>query len=571
MVRKNKLALSEFSARSGKLIEKARGLLVDLGCEDVSLPESMPSEERPITIVFAGQYSAGKSTILKALTGMDIEIGHGVTTQVATSYEWNGLRVVDTPGIRTGLREDHDEISLKAISEADALVYVVKYDGFDPIIASEFRRLLIDLDKAKEMILVVNQMGRANDKNSPAQREIIANDLAKVTAPYTPDQLHTVFIDAKSYLRGLDAVERDAGKAERLFEQGNFDDLIDALNAFVAKRGIALRLTTPLYQLRESLDSALQMQDASSGDDDIDALEDQLIRERSILRDSMNAIRHSVRHIYRGSAIEIREEGRKLAEGIDDCRSESDAEDLAKKACNRVDEIAERCNADIVETVNSQAQQCSDILDELFESDFSVNLQLRLSKKRDTGNPLVNRVLQPDLFTRGSMRIAESTVGSDVAATGLRAFSGSEAHQLVLKVGHYFGHSFKPWEAVKWAKGIGVAGKTLGVLGVVLSFGLQMKDDYEQDKIDRERRKNRENIRASFNGAADSLEELCGDALQKLLSDDKAFQPRIDEINRQLEEIAKLRQENSVSCKKLALAIEECSGLIVAIHRYFLD
>ena len=46
-----------------------------------------------IKLVFAGQYSAGKSSILKMLTGRnDIAIGAGITTQKAHSYDWNGLR-----------------------------------------------------------------------------------------------------------------------------------------------------------------------------------------------------------------------------------------------------------------------------------------------------------------------------------------------------------------------------------------------------------------------------------------------------------------------------------------------
>lgn len=41
-----------------------------------------------IKLVFAGQYSAGKSSILKMLTGRnDIAIGAGITTQKAHSYE----------------------------------------------------------------------------------------------------------------------------------------------------------------------------------------------------------------------------------------------------------------------------------------------------------------------------------------------------------------------------------------------------------------------------------------------------------------------------------------------------
>ena len=117
-----------------------------------------------IKLVFAGQYSAGKSSILKMLTGRnDIAIGAGITTQKAHSYDWNGLEVVDTPGIHTELRPDHDEISYSAISSADMLVFVVTNELFDSYLAEHFRKLAIDKDKAGEMILVVNKMDRASD------------------------------------------------------------------------------------------------------------------------------------------------------------------------------------------------------------------------------------------------------------------------------------------------------------------------------------------------------------------------------------------------------------------------
>lgn len=73
------------------------------------------SENEKIRLVFAGQYSAGKSSIT-LLTGRDdIAIGGGITTQESHSYEWKGLEVIDTPGIHTELRPDHDEISYAQI------------------------------------------------------------------------------------------------------------------------------------------------------------------------------------------------------------------------------------------------------------------------------------------------------------------------------------------------------------------------------------------------------------------------------------------------------------------------
>ena len=157
-----------------------------------------------IRLVFAGQYSAGKSSILKMLTGRDdIEIGEGITTQQANTYIWNGIEVIDSPGIHTELRPDHDEISYEAISSADMLVFVVTNELFDSYIADHFRKLAIDKDKAGEMILVVNKMARAIDGNSQSQKDIIRDDICKVLSPYTPEQLRISFLDSETYLDSI--------------------------------------------------------------------------------------------------------------------------------------------------------------------------------------------------------------------------------------------------------------------------------------------------------------------------------------------------------------------------------
>ena len=64
-------------------------------------------------------------------------------------------------------------------------------------------------------------------------------------------------------------------------------------------------------------------------------------------------------------------------------------------------------------------------------------------------------------------------------------YSGSGAHQAVLKVGHLVGHKFKPWEAVKMAGKIGKVGKFLGVGGALIGVGLQIWDDQQEEKVEK--------------------------------------------------------------------------------------
>ena len=238
--------IAGFAQRSTELKEKARAALLSAGV-DIQIRDN---KSDAIRLVFAGQYSAGKSSILKMLTGRaDIAIGADITTQQAHTYDWNGIEVVDTPGIHTQLRPDHDEISYDAIASADMLVFVVTNELFDSYMADHFRKLAIDKDKAGEMILVVNKMDRTAEGNTGEQQNIIREDLKKVLEPYTPEQLNLSFLDAESYLESIEERAEDPELADELVARSGYAQFIDTLNRFVEEKSIPSKLTTELYDI----------------------------------------------------------------------------------------------------------------------------------------------------------------------------------------------------------------------------------------------------------------------------------------------------------------------------------
>ena len=128
-------------------------------------------------------------------------MGLDITTQQVQQFEWNGIKVIDTPGVHTEIRPDHDEITYEAISKADLLVFVVTNELFDAHIAEHFRKLAIEQEKAHEMLLVVNKMQRHAEGNTPAAQGVIQAKISeKVLVPFTPEQLRLSFIDAEAAL-----------------------------------------------------------------------------------------------------------------------------------------------------------------------------------------------------------------------------------------------------------------------------------------------------------------------------------------------------------------------------------
>ena len=561
MNNENTISIAVWTARSKELLQKVSGILEEVGIGKSNLPKSVYEGDKPISLVFAGQYSAGKSTILKALTGIStIATGEKITTQESQVYEWNGIRVIDTPGIHTTLRPDHDDISYRTILNSDMLVYVITHELFDSYIGENFRKLLLDNDKAGEMILIVNKM--ADVGNTIENQSIKLENLKKVTAPYSPEQLRTCFVDAESYIDSL--MEEDIEIAEELRTRSNYDGLVSTINNFVKERSISSRLTTTLYKIYNVLQKAIIQFQPSSGDDDIDALEEHLLQERRILFSTQWRINQQVKIIYKEASTSIRDKGREIANSIYDYSNEEDANNAIETAYNEVEKISATCVDNVISELEKLSSDCKAELDEFYKTDFSKNLRFRLNEKYKEGNPLVERIFKSDVLAQGSNKIVSNTIGTNAAASGLKVFTGSNIHQMVLDIGHFLGHSFKPWEAVKWVKGINVAGKVLGVFGVVFSLGMQVKEDVDADKRQQEMRSNREKLRAGFNDAANELVKHFNKALSEYLENN--YQSRISEIDNQITEIRKLRVGKSESCKLLEAAQSECKALISDIH-----
>ena len=227
--------------------------------------------------------------------------------------------------------------------------------------------------------------------------------------------------------------------------------------------------------------------------------------------------------------------------------------------------ISARCEKDVVAKIEELATDCQTQLDDFYNSDFSNALRFRLDTRKDGGNAIINQILKTDWMAQGSRQLIANTTGANAAANGLKAFSGSNAHEWVLNIGHYFGHSFKPWEAVKWVKKINIAGKALGVFGVVFSWGMQAKEDIDEERRNREIRENREKLRAGFNDAANGLVMHYNNAMNDLL--DENYRKRIEEIDNKVLDIRALRKDKSEACNLLEATQNECRQLISDIHR----
>ena len=464
----HKLDIQEWAEETRAILEQARKALLESQQPEVralaeQLPEPGGTDEKPVSLVFAGPYSSGKSSMLKALTGRDdIATGAGITTEQTRFFDWNGVEVVDTPGIHTQLRPDHDLRSYEAISRADLLVFVITNELFDSHIGAHFRQLAIDREKGHEMILVINKMGRAG--NTSQTREVITEDLRKPLTPFSPEELRITFTDALSALEVEQ--ESDPEIAAMLRTEANIGELVRNLNDIVVEKGLYARQTTTLYAIDEVMQNAIVAE--PTGDPDVDAL--LLVYNQNIraMEESRSRLRQAVNNAIDEAVQQVQKAGADCANNFHLEMPQEEWEKAAEETDGEVDRLWEGLVEQIEQACAEVVPFLGDRLEELHSSHRFQSLLHNL-RNRVTGHD-VDKILGIARDTAGHLSelsrwasVNKSAIQS--GATGLARFSGSPGHNTVLRVGRMMGHSFRPWGAVKMARGIGTAGNVLAVAG----------------------------------------------------------------------------------------------------------
>ncbi len=569
-----KFELYQWTTIGNNLLFRSRQCLATAPSEKMQMlagrvPAEILSSDKSVNLVFAGQYSAGKSSIMKVLTGReDIAIGAGITTEKTHTYDWGGITVVDTPGVHTQLRPDHDEITYRAIAGADLLVFVVTNELFDSHLAKHFRNLAIERDKAHEMMLVVNKMRRCAKGNSQEAQNVIREDLRKVLAPFTPEDLRTTFIDAEAALESK--TETDGEIAKILLKKSGVDGFTQELNRFVREKGLSSRYTTALYSLEQILQEALASE--STGDKDIDALEELLLQRRRALLDTQDRIPRAVEGEIQNASSQIRQEGRKVADMINGSADQKAVDQELQAAQDRVQNLAEQLEKSVQVVIGKHMKALDDRVGDIANSELAKELLPRLVHRIEQASispeAMKNLKKASDISSKLGEFLVRNSFTPKTGTLGglfkLNQYSGTATHGAVKAVGKFFGKSFKPWEAVKWTRTVANVGRVFAVAGTVLTFVLQIKEDADAAQLEVDLRESRSAVRSGFNDAAHVIEMHFDKATQSFVS--SAISSEIENVDSQLDELRNLQQTRSDLFQNLLGLLEETRELIKSIH-----
>lgn len=478
-------------------------------------------QQGALTVAFIGQYSAGKSTIISALTGRrDIHIDADIATDATTPYDWNGIKIIDTPGLFTD-RTDHDDITYEAIAKADLLVFCLTHMLFDTLTAENFKKLAYDKGYRWKIMLVVNKMSAAAGEEEQ-KIDSYRHSLGEALKPYSLNEFPICFIDAKDYCEGIDDDD------DFLVEISRFDTLITELNRFVERRASLTRLDTPVRIVLGCLDDA-QIGFARNSDEDTAFLE-VLSRLSRRINKERERLRTKIKGITLEMSAAIATEGSRLASAVGDPKFE----DLNKQSEINVRKHYEKAGQALEDAIENAIQS----IHLEVESELTSNLtqafvaQLTFNGQVSSQNSVNNFNKQQIQGQVAWLQKIGGQVGVNITKAATREFAatagqgflrsmdvaGSSLHQGVYSVGKLIGFNFKPWQAVGIAKNIGNAALFLGPALAVVSIGLDLHSMHKEREYEKQMSDVRRDITSQFKIIAVDLEQQIESQLQEFES-----------------------------------------------------
>lgn len=378
-----------------------------------------------VVLVLVGQHDAGKSSLLRCLTGRDdIEVAAGPTTTVSRRYEWDGHVLVDTPGVLAGVDMSHDALSWQALGAADVVVFVTTVEGLDDETVEYFEQVKGRLRSLSTLVFVVNKV--LSERSDPT---VVAQDLLEALGP-AAEAVPVVWTDAK---RWLEADDREDSKTARL--ESGVQDLADQLTGIARASGAQLRLLAVLRGWSEVGQRALRLMAESSGGTD-EPLLHELDGLLEALMDQHLEGRSQVQRRAEAAVAALRRDLLQAGPGID----EPTLTDLVQRAYDVFGEAVARDGAD---------------------------RDAALERWRPEQTAAGSEVALPAVDLTALVQNSLGQVARMFSGAGARP--GGAGHTIVYNTWKYFGGKFRSWGAVNASRTIG---KTAGRANVAFTVGL---------------------------------------------------------------------------------------------------
>jgi small GTP-binding protein len=171
-----------------RILNDLRASLIRFGASDENmapLERSIEALDELFLLVVVGEFNAGKSAFINALTGeRRMEEGVTPTTAQVTPVRFDDINIVDTPGTNAVIRE-HEEITARYVPRADLVLFVTSADR--PF--TETERLFLEQirDWGKKVVVVINKIDILVTEKELAEVRAYVADNARRLLGVTPE------------------------------------------------------------------------------------------------------------------------------------------------------------------------------------------------------------------------------------------------------------------------------------------------------------------------------------------------------------------------------------------------
>ena len=175
-------AQQEVVREERRILNDLRSSLIRFGASHENmapLERSIEQLDELFLLVVVGEFNAGKSAFINALTGEKrMEEGVTPTTAQVTPVRFEDINIVDTPGTNAVIRE-HEEITSQYVPRADLVLFVTSADR--PFTETERVFLEQIRDWGKKVVVVINKVDiLAGEKELGEVRSYVADNARRL-------------------------------------------------------------------------------------------------------------------------------------------------------------------------------------------------------------------------------------------------------------------------------------------------------------------------------------------------------------------------------------------------------